>query len=778
MTTMMHLVDYLTNLTTILQIAVIAGIFTLLWLLIGIIYTFVHMRSYPHCCRYNPEMLDYVDKKGLNDTILSHRKKHHMLNAFTRYVFTSLILIIFIPFGILVFILWIIGFILELIKSGIYQISCCRNDNGEVTSSVILGAKNQGNGNPKKIAVIGCGPSGLVTAKYMLDEGFDVTVYEKSSKIGGSFAHSYDGYLTSSNYLTQFSDLSMNECDLVDAKGNESKSQRIDNGTYLSFKEYCNYLTRYSKTFNIYDKIKFNSTICNISDNSNIGNYGNSGDDQSHGRLRWTVKFADTTNLENEENNIEVTYNNESFDHICICTGIAGTPKIPKWVGNVSSRVPVYHSSELIGDIGDDKRILDKNILIVGCGESGSDLSYKISQMCNKCNKSSYMITRRNESYGYIIPKFTGGIPADMDTSRMYHTTRDWGKSWIINFKRWLEGLWFTPFDDISAIEKASSNQFNKDKSPFEHFGTKNYGIIKAVLYQNLHIIDTKQFEGDEITVTVKEATDNGDTKTEDTNSIRTQDMAGLAVCEKNADASYANIDESLLLKIIEMHKIEAVLLCTGFRVKLSFLDELESNFYSHDKESQNSINVTKLYENVFDINYREGIMFIGFRRPMIGSLITLSELSARYAAMVIDDKCKLKLPTKNAMLKSIDFHIKQRAEQFPCHVRNNELLVDFLTKYNATAKLIGCDINLWILFIKHPLLMYHVLTKPLQAIHYKIFKDNKFDLSSKKKFEQTYQEIRKPPAIPWAPLVCELFAFMFFQVKQSCHWTCGSKSI
>src|SRR3954454_20147260 len=38
-----------------------------------------------------------------------------------------------------------------------------------------------------RIAIIGAGPSGLVTAKYALEAGFDVTIFEASDDLGGQW---------------------------------------------------------------------------------------------------------------------------------------------------------------------------------------------------------------------------------------------------------------------------------------------------------------------------------------------------------------------------------------------------------------------------------------------------------------------------------------------------------------------------------------------------------------------------------------------------------------
>lgn len=37
----------------------------------------------------------------------------------------------------------------------------------------------------KTVAIIGAGSSGLVSAKYSLDHGFDVTVFEQNEQLGG-----------------------------------------------------------------------------------------------------------------------------------------------------------------------------------------------------------------------------------------------------------------------------------------------------------------------------------------------------------------------------------------------------------------------------------------------------------------------------------------------------------------------------------------------------------------------------------------------------------------
>jgi len=45
-----------------------------------------------------------------------------------------------------------------------------------------------------KVAVIGAGPAGLSSAYFLGREGFDVTVFDKTDKIGGMVTHGIANY--------------------------------------------------------------------------------------------------------------------------------------------------------------------------------------------------------------------------------------------------------------------------------------------------------------------------------------------------------------------------------------------------------------------------------------------------------------------------------------------------------------------------------------------------------------------------------------------------------
>ncbi|KAI7786222.1 hypothetical protein LA080_004607 [Diaporthe eres] len=107
------------------------------------------------------------------------------------------------------------------------------------------------------VAVIGGGPSGLVTLKYLLEAHkffpgveIEAELFEKEGDIGGVFSYGVyeDAELVSSKYLTAFSDF------------------RVPEGEkdFLTPKRYVEYLKDYATKFNLWDRIHLSNEIKSI----------------------------------------------------------------------------------------------------------------------------------------------------------------------------------------------------------------------------------------------------------------------------------------------------------------------------------------------------------------------------------------------------------------------------------------------------------------------------------------------------------------------------------
>ena len=109
----------------------------------------------------------------------------------------------------------------------------------------------------KRVAVIGAGACGLCAAKYLLASGFDVTVFEICSQIGGMWCYENDNrrssayrtlHINTSRGVTRFSDL-----DFDDATQ-----------PFPDHADMHRYLVRYAEHFRITPRIRFNTTVTNV----------------------------------------------------------------------------------------------------------------------------------------------------------------------------------------------------------------------------------------------------------------------------------------------------------------------------------------------------------------------------------------------------------------------------------------------------------------------------------------------------------------------------------
>ncbi len=135
----------------------------------------------------------------------------------------------------------------------------CRWDFGRLSIEPILSEEDRRAVQPTKgehtmdskgralVLVIGAGPSGLVAAKTLLENGFRVRLVESSGKVGGTFRNkSYDdGRLVSSKQITCFSDFRM--------------GADVDDHPLIT--DYIEYLERYCSEFKLWPHIQFNTRL-------------------------------------------------------------------------------------------------------------------------------------------------------------------------------------------------------------------------------------------------------------------------------------------------------------------------------------------------------------------------------------------------------------------------------------------------------------------------------------------------------------------------------------
>ena len=241
---------------------------------------------------------------------------------------------------------------------------------------------------PKKIvAVIGAGIAGLVTAKTLAQDGFDVRVFEKDANLGGAWAPSrtYPGLRTNNTKQTyEFSDHPYPENASLFPRSEEVRS----------------YLESYADRFEIRERIQFNQEVVAIDRSPRKPN-------------TFSVRCR-------SEDDGKPGYEG-AFDFVVVCNGVFHRPKVPTVPGTDGFRGRILHSSQVTESTykpGD-------KVVVVGGGKSAFDCAAHAARQGVK----PVLVYRRPQ---WMAPRFLPGgrIPGDwLVTSRLmglflpyYHT--------------------------------------------------------------------------------------------------------------------------------------------------------------------------------------------------------------------------------------------------------------------------------------------------------------------------------------------------------------------
>ena len=215
----------------------------------------------------------------------------------------------------------------------------------------------------QEVAIIGGGISGILSAKYCLENNLTPVIFDKCSTIGGAWGK--DG-LTWDSLMTNNSKYFLNFMDYVwdDNFG--------DNSKIVSKHKLFDFLNDYINKFSLKDYFSLNCEILKIEKN-------NSGDEI------YLIEYKDLIN-----NIIKI----HTYNYIIVSTGFFSNPYIPKFD---SGGIQYIHSKEY--NKLKNEEILNKNILIIGNNDSGVEIS---SDLCIKKCKKVYHLFRKPK---WIIKK-------------------------------------------------------------------------------------------------------------------------------------------------------------------------------------------------------------------------------------------------------------------------------------------------------------------------------------------------------------------------------------
>lgn len=220
----------------------------------------------------------------------------------------------------------------------------------------------------KKIGVIGAGASGLCAAKYMLEAGLDVTVFEIGTKLGGLWCYMNDSG-RSSTYRTLHINTAKNVTNFSDFLFKDEVQR------FPSHEDMYEYLKDYSDHFGVTERIRFKSEVKELKPLF---------DPAKAEEPKWEITLVDGETF--------------VFDEVCVATGHLTKPiHVPMFQDDFKGTYLHSH------DYKEPEPFVGKKICVVGIGNSAVDVASDVCVTSKRC----VLVAR---SGVWIAPKMIFGV--------------------------------------------------------------------------------------------------------------------------------------------------------------------------------------------------------------------------------------------------------------------------------------------------------------------------------------------------------------------------------
>lgn len=222
--------------------------------------------------------------------------------------------------------------------------------------------------NDARVCIIGAGASGLAAAKSLQQRGIDFDCFEMGSAIGGLWRYNNDNgqsaayrslHINTSRDRMAFSDFPMPS----------------DYPDFPHHSQIIAYFEQYARHFGLNERITFRTAVEHV-------------DPVGDGTFDVTIRPLGGQRRCSR------------YDAVLVANGHHWNPKYPEFPGDFSGRTIHSHEYRTADEMA------DRNVLVVGIGNSGCDIACEASRVARKV----FLSTR---SGAHIIPKYILGKPLD-----------------------------------------------------------------------------------------------------------------------------------------------------------------------------------------------------------------------------------------------------------------------------------------------------------------------------------------------------------------------------
>jgi len=586
--------------------------------------------------------------------------------------------------------------------------------NGGAPKQVIYDAPAEGK---KHIAVIGAGASGLTAIKELTAMGHKVTCLEASPRIGGVYTKSYDStLLTTSSLLTAYSDYS---------DGLEARPR------FWSDEEYLHYLDGFAHAFKLVDKIQFRTKVEKVHRcphslkwhltlrrevftwphrtmfllgrahdkakakecKETLGKavledfYGKCESEGGFDKVKYTYDYDYVDHVTGETKRmshaepppIEDTV--FAFDALVVATGTNTWASLPKFKGNDEFKGKIIHAE----NYKKPEVYRGQRVMIVGAGESGSDICNEVAQYADKV-----AIVVRGK-HGHLIPrKQADGRVTDLNTNRARYSNPyvlgDW-VGWANQHAKKFVATYASNTDpeEAKVLQTIGKLNLEQNTSAFSKFGCKNEGFVTAMVSKG---------------------------------------------CELHRDG-FRLTPKGALFEDGTEFECDVVIACTGYRNAFPiFLNPATLNekvpgtcptaSLTYQQLGEELANPRLLYKQCIHPAFPDGALAtMGFARPAFGSIPPCSEMQSRlYSLVVSGDK---KLPCSAELRKKCATDQANWDYRFGYDAKRVKGLVDFQLYCDDLASEIGALPPLARIFFTKPKLWFKLMFSSFTMHQYRL---------------------------------------------------------